>query len=234
MVEAVQQFLDNQNTSGKVRITIDNREDKSFDDLIKAHGAVVERKQLEIGDFICSDRCIVERKTRNDFEASIIDGRLFQQLPNLVSNYERVVIIVEGESNAERISKEALLGTYATLVTDFGLGIFFTRNMEKTAELVYAIAKHEQIAEKRPLRVFAKRKTYTIAQTQRSIIEMFPMVGPKHAKALLEHFGNIQNIVNASEQELREVEGMGEKRAKAVKRIIDSHYDSGEDAFTTI
>ena len=229
----MQQFLEQEKTT-IAKIFIDNRESKEFDGLLKAHGAEIERKQLEVGDFICSDRCVVERKTRNDFEASIIDGRLFHQLSNLVSNYERVIIIVEGESNAERISKEALLGTYATLITDFGVGLFFTRTLEKTTEMVYAIAKHEQLAEKRPVRLFAKRKTHTISQTQRAIIETFPMVGPKHAKALLEHFGNLENIMVASEQELKEVEGMGEKRAKAMRSIIDGEYQSGEDEFSMI
>ncbi len=225
-----QQFLEAEKST-KAKIFIDNRESEAFDGLFRSYNADVERKQLEVGDFVCSDRCIVERKTRDDFEASIIDGRLFRQLPNLTANYMRVVIIVEGEVNAERIRKEALLGAYATLITDFGVGLFFTRNVEKTAELVYAIAKHEQLAEKRPNRLFAKRKTHTISQTQRAIVETFPMIGPKHAKALLEHFGNIENMINASEQELKEVEGMGEKRAKAMRNIINEKYDSEEDMY---
>lgn len=234
-MDSAQQFLELDNEhKDKAKIIIDHRESESFDELLKQAGAMIERTQLEIGDFVCSARCIVERKTRDDFEASIIDGRLFTQLFNLVSNYERVIIIVEGESNAERLRKESLLGAYATIITDFGAALFFTRNMEKTAEMIYAIAKHEQLAKKQPLRIYAKRKTLTISQNQRAIIEMFPMIGPKKAKQLLEHFGNIENIIRASERELKEVEGMGEKRAKVIRKIVEEKYNKEEDSLSMV
>src|SRR3990167_5254889 len=229
-MDSAQQFLEIENENkGRAKIIIDHRESENFDEMFKQAGAVAERTQLEIGDFICSARCIIERKTRDDFEASIIDGRLFTQLFNLVSNYERVIIIVEGESNAERLRKESLLGAYATIITDFGAALFFTRNMEKTAEMIYAIAKHEQLAKKQPMRIYAKRKTLTLAQTQRAVIETLPMVGPKLAKALLEYFGNIENIMQASERDLLEVEGMGKKRTKVIHNVLSKQYRSEED-----
>jgi Fanconi anemia group M protein len=101
--------------------------------------------------------------------------------------------------------------------------------MEKSAELIYAVAKHEQLAKKQMMRVFAKRKTLTSSANQRAIVEMFPMVGPKLAKALLTHFGNVENIVNANEEELQEIEGMGKKKAKAIRSIIEHEYDEKED-----
>jgi len=213
-----------------VTIVIDQRESKEFDDTLAGKGAIIERKQLELGDFLCSERLVIERKTRSDFEQSIVDGRLFNQLHNLVASYPRVVVLVEGESTEGRISKEALLGAYAALVSDFGATVFFTRNSEKTAELVFALAKHEQLAKKTPMRVFAKRKTLTVSSNQRAIVEMLPMVGPKLAKALLSHFKNVENVMIASEEELKKVEGMGEKRAKALRSIIIGEYDEEEDA----
>jgi Fanconi anemia group M protein len=79
------------------------------------------------------------------------------------------------------------------------------------------------------MRVFAKRKTLTASANQRAIVEMFPMVGPKLAKALLTHFGNVENVVNATEEELKEVEKMGAKKAKAIRSIIENEYNEEED-----
>lgn len=227
-MDTSQQFLVSA-PSDKAKIIIDHREDPVFDELLAGHGVLVERVQLEVGDFICSARCIVERKTRSDFEMSILDGRLFNQLHNMQANYPRVIVLVEGEQTSGNISPEALMGAYTTLVTDFGVSLFFTRNKEKTAELVYSIAKHEQLARKQPMRIYAKRKALTLAQMQRGIIEMFPMVGPKLARALLEHFGNIENIARASERELLEVEGMGKKRAKVIHNVLMARYETSED-----
>ena len=213
----------------KPTIYIDSRETKLFDEILKKEGAEVKRKMLEVGDFICSSRLIVERKTRSDFEQSIVDGRLFVQLGDLKVNYERFVVIVEGESSEGRIKKGALLGAYASIISDYGAALFFTRNIRKTAELIYSLAKHEQIGKKITVRIYAKRRTLTPSQTSRSIIEMLPMVGPKLATALLKHFGNVENIVNASEQELLEVEGLGSKRAKLIRSIIKHIYNEKED-----
>lgn len=218
-----QQLLPSENQNS-VKITIDERESRSFDELLRKLGAQVERRVLELGDFLCSDRTVVERKTRADFEASVIDGRLFSQLSDLKRNYERVVVVVEGEGSHGRIRREALLGAYATVITDYGTSLFFTRNEDGTAELVFSIAKHEQLAQKRPPRLFTKRKTLTIPETQKAILEGFPMIGPKAADAILRHFGNLENAINANERELMEVEGIGRKRAKTIRRIIEMEY----------
>ncbi|MFH0884523.1 MAG: ERCC4 domain-containing protein, partial [Candidatus Micrarchaeota archaeon] len=194
----MQQFLDPPENS-RIIIAVDEREDRFFDETFQALGASVERRMLSVGDFLCSSRLAVERKTRSDFEQSVIDGRLFSQLPNLVSNYERVVIVVEGLSDEERLSRESLLGAYATILADFGASLIFTRDKNGTAELVFHLAKHEQVAKKQPMRIYAKKRTFTPSQTARSIVESLPMVGPKLAKALLNHFGSVEALAHATE-----------------------------------
>jgi Fanconi anemia group M protein len=217
-------------TKDRALIVMDQRESADFVKLLSDAGVDVERKQLQVGDFLCSGRLAVERKTRSDFEQSVIDGRLFSQLPNLVSNYQRVAVVIEGESAEGRISKQALLGAYAAVVSDFGASLFFTRDMEGTAELLCALAKHEQLAKKIPMRVFAKRKTLTASANQRAVVEMLPMVGPKLARALLERFGNVESLFTANEDELKKVAGVGAKRAKTIRRVIENSYSGEEDA----
>jgi Fanconi anemia group M protein len=208
-----------------ISIVIDKRENRSFEGELAALGARVEWRQLELGDFLCSDKTVIERKTRADFEASIIDRRLFNQLKQLKENYPNVIVLVEGEESLERVNRNALLGAYAAIITDFGAGVFFTRNGKATTELIFAIAKHEQSGSKE-ISLFAKRKTFTISQTQEAVVEMLPLVGPKMAKKLLAHFGNIENIATASEEELMKIEGLGEKKAKLIRRTIEHHYGS--------
>jgi len=226
----LQQFLEGPERE-KVKIIVDHRESTLFNEYFGEMDVIIKRQVLDIGDFICSSKLVVERKTRADFESSIIDGRLFNQLRELSTNYPAVVLIIEGKKSdaPERIRKEAILGAYATIMSDFGVSLIFTKDMKSTAELVYALAKHEQLARRHPLRIFAKRKTLTPSQTQRSIIEMLPTVGPKLAQALLLHFGNVENVINASEKELLTVPGLGKKRAKIIKSLLVFDYDEGDD-----
>jgi len=214
-------------TAKNPRIVIDKRENELFESELAKLGAEIEWKQLDLGDFVCSEKTVVERKTRADFEASIIDRRLFLQLKNLKENYQNAIVIVEGEEPIERINRNALLGAYAAIITDFGAGLFFTRDLNATAELIFSIAKHEQFGNKEAS-IFPKRKAFTIAQSQEAMMEMLPMVGPKMAKKLLKHFGSIKEIANASEKELLEIDGLGDKKAKMIRKIIEIEYSEDE------
>jgi ERCC4-type nuclease len=213
----------------KPKVVVDKRE-RGFAALLSEFGADVEEKMLEMGDFLCSEKTAIERKARADFEASILDQRLFEQLRSLTSNYPNVIVVVEGERLEEgSLSRAALMGAYASVMTDFGASIFFTRNEKATAELVYSIAKHEQLAKKAEMRISAKRKALTLSQSMRGVVEMLPMVGPSMAKKLLMHFGSLDMLFRASEPELMEVEGLGEKKAKAIWRSIHNPYNPEED-----
>lgn len=56
------------------------------------------------------------------------------------------------------------------------------------------------------------------------IVESLPNIGPVNAKNLLEHFGTVGRIINASEKELQEVEGIGNKTAENIRKVVDSKY----------
>lgn len=215
---------------GKVRITVDSREPDEICDLLESMGAQLELRQLELGDYQLSDRLLVERKTRADFESSIFDGRLFSQVADLSASVPRVVLIVEGEPDYEsRLSRAALLGAYSSIISDFGCAIFFTRSQSATAEMLLALASHEQIAKKQPLSVYAKRKARNLAEQQRGIVESLPNVGPKLARDLLKYFQTVENVMTAPESELKEVGKIGETRAKELRKAISSRYMADED-----
>lgn len=209
----------------RAQIAMDARECPLFRALLESHGAEVSVSPLSAGDFICSDRVAIERKTRADFESSVIDGRLFDQLARLASSYARTILIVEGKEATGALKKPSLLGAYSSVITDYGAGIFFTSSPKSTSELIYAIAKHEQLLEKRPLRVCGRPKGKTLPQNQRAIVEMLPMVGPKMARALLENFGTVENVFHAPEEELLKVEGMGKKKAKAIRMALSTPFE---------
>ncbi len=67
----------------------------------------------------------------------------------------------------------------------------------------------------------AKKKTLNKKEQLQFIIESFPGIGPKTAKKLLEKFHTIKKIINAKEEELKEILGI---KAEIVKRIIERKY----------
>lgn len=205
-------------------IIIDIRESWQYCDILGQMGATTSVKTLPAGDFILSGKIAAERKTRADFEASIIDGRLFEQASRLCAAYERTVLIVEGTDGAGRVSKQAMLGAYSSLISNNNISIFFTKTPAATCELLFAMAKYEQISPKNMPRICAKQKALTLPQYQRLLIESLPSAGPKLAKNLLIHFGSPRNIFSAGQKELEDVPLLGKKRAKLIKNVLDSVY----------
>jgi len=57
-------------------------------------------------------------------------------------------------------------------------------------------------------------------------LTLVPNIGPVQAKILTEHFGNAENIFNASKKELENIEGIGEVRAKSIKKF--DNFSSAE------
>jgi len=72
------------------RIYVDPRE-RGMAKLLESRGLEVILKSLEVGDYVISDRVAIERKTAQDFVASIIDPErnLFRQIADLSRSYER-------------------------------------------------------------------------------------------------------------------------------------------------
>jgi Fanconi anemia group M protein len=209
----------------EVEIFVDEKESRtSIADILTELGAIVRVKTLPVGDFIISERAVIERKSRSDFESSITDGRLFKQAENMIDNFEKCIVIIEGEEFEERVNRNALLGAISSLILDYGIQVFFTRDLEGTAEMVFALAKREQLGKRVEVRLKGNKKAYSLAQQQQMIVECLPMVGPRLAKALLKKFKTVENVAKASEQEFREVEKIGKKKAKLIKRVLSEEF----------
>ncbi|ABR55723.1 DEAD/DEAH box helicase domain protein [Methanococcus aeolicus Nankai-3] len=213
--------LSNKCSTKPVKIIVDSRE-KIISRYIYDK-ADLEFKALDNGDFILSDRVIVERKTAEDLEGSIIDKRLFKQLKDL-KKYERPILIVEG-NDYFRLSEKIINGTMVSIMLDFNIPVIFTKDMEETANILIKMAEREQLRDKRTISIRTGKKPMSLKERQRFIVESFPDIGALMAENLLIKFGTIENIVKASVEELREVEGIGEITAKKIKSVLTEKYE---------
>ncbi len=55
-----------------------------------------------------------------------------------------------------------------------------------------------------------------IKEVKYYLLDTIPMIGDVHAKNLLDYYGSISNIANATKNELIRVPGIGEKRAEKI------------------
>ena len=64
-----------------IQILADDRERSSLviEALSRHEGVIINLRRLELGDYRINERLLFERKTVQDFSASLKDGRLFTQ-----------------------------------------------------------------------------------------------------------------------------------------------------------
>lgn len=185
----------------------------------------VKVRPMAVGDYQVSDDVAIERKTAKDFVDSIMDKRLFKQATELREEFKNPLIILEGDDFYNGfINPNAVRGSIASIALDFGISIIPTRNAQDTAAMIKRIAIREQTGDKPHIQTRTDKKPVNMWEQQLFIVESLPNIGPVNAKKLLEHFGTVSKIINASENELMEVEGIGKKTAKNIRKVVDSKY----------
>ena len=185
----------------------------------------VKIHSMAVGDYQVSDEVAIERKTTKDFVSSLIDKRLFKQARELSEEFKRPLMILEGDDlYAGMVNANAIRGSLASIALDFGISIIPTRNAQDTAAMIKRIAIREQNGERTPVQIRTDKKPVSLLEQQLFIVESLPSIGPVNAKNLLEHFGSVANVINASEKELQEVEGIGKITAQNIRKVIDSKY----------
>jgi len=200
---------------------------------LSKYDILITQETLSIGDFIISDRTAIERKTAEDFVASIIDGRLFEQISNLKSAYEMPVLLIEGESfqTSRNIAPEAVMGAVASIIVDFGVPVVWTRSPSETALLLLSIARREQSKGERRPRIRMERKPESLAHEQEFVVAGLPLVDTVIARRLLKAFGTVEKVFVASENELQNVEGIGKKISERIRKLATTPYREDDTTY---
>jgi len=215
----------------KPEIIVDFREAFSIKLKLSELGSRVAEKSITPADYVLSENCAVERKTLKDFLRSIYDGRLFEQVERLAKAYEKPILIVEGSlQGLEDVENPKIFwGALARVLAEWGVSVIFTPDERGTALFLYSLA--EKLQKESERRVLAKRKprVYTLREKQLLILQGLPNIGPERAAKLLERFGTLRRVFQASERELLSVEGFGKKMVRQIREILDTKYPGLEE-----
>ena len=111
----------------------------------------------------------------------------------------------------------------AAIAVDFGIPVLRSNDEAETAGILAAIAKREQDKNFYDIQLHSQ-KPATLKEIQEYLVASLPGIESTIAKSLLKKFGTIKKIVNATEEELKEVDLIGEKKAKEIRRVLDSEY----------
>jgi Fanconi anemia group M protein len=222
-------IFDNLNSEDDVRIPIyvDQRENTALiKELFALDEVKVIGKQLDIGDIVISEKIAIERKEKLDFVNSIIDKRLFPQLIDLAKNYKRPILIIEGSQNIytlRNINPNVIRATLSSIAIDLRIPIVYTDSMEETALMVQTIAKRN-VRTKKDISLADNKRSFSENEEIEKFVSSIPKINVVNAKGLLSKFGSIKKLVNAKEDKLIKIDGIGKGRAKNIFDFFNKEY----------
>ena len=214
-----------------VELVIDQRELDSTiaRDLSTREGIQTRLETLAVGDYILSDRVAVERKSVADFLDTLTGGdrSMFEQVGDMARHYSRPVVILEGGNLYEErnVHPNAIRGALSSLAIDFDASVLHTTDEGDTTDMLEVIATREQETADRAVSVHGEKSAKTLPEQQEYVVSAIADIGPVTARALLESFGTVEAVMTAREDDLLEVDGVGQVTAERIREVVGSDYE---------
>lgn len=223
-----------------MKVFIDHREKKAAELVRKVWEC--EIAHLPLGDLLVVGdlgALVVERKTAYDFISSVRSNRLWDQLLRLMKTerilgYEvrRRLLVIHG-SFGEYIGAfpeeskrfwSSITGALLEVLFVYDTPFIICENDDAFEAFLRILLKreeegrHEGLPKARWYRKPVSR--LPIKDEKLYLLDAIPMIGEVQAKNLLNYYGSISNIANASKNELMRAPGIGEKRAEKIYEIF--------------
>jgi ERCC4-type nuclease len=227
---------------------IDTRESE----LIKLLGEEITIKQLNVGDIwigisgevFQEGGLLIERKSIRDLEASILDGRYREQRGRILAycneNKVQPMYILEGQmsSTTGRLQKKAIMKFINRLIFHYQIAVMQTSSVQETAELIQALVEQwkdnpaslqrttELVKVTDGIHVQKKANSGDSKQFAINTLALCPGVSVKMAEALIQQFGTLKEVMNASAKDI-EVVKVGTRKvgpvvSKRLQEILNS------------
>jgi len=216
--------------SARISIIADHREKRTKTcEWLRTFDAEIIEKQLDVADYIVSDRVGIERKTVADFLVSLMNQRLFKQMENMASSFERPVVILEGDPKmlflSRNIHPNTIHGALSSIAVDHGIPIIWTDSPKSTAAQIFWTAYREQGKERRGLQARVCKKTKNAAQQQEFLVAGLPDINSVLGRRMLREFKTVRNVFSLTEEELKRIDGIGDKKARKIWCLLNSGYE---------
>ncbi len=184
-------------------------------------------EQLVVGDIWVEGKDhIIEFKNWHDWIQNLIGGRIVNQIIDMQANYTHCTVIVIGARiNYRGRMEHAYLGRIASLTARSHACIL---HVETYAQALYLAEKiFEKAADQKELKPVV-RVAKTIENRREASLAAIPLIGPEYAPKLLELFGSIKGVANASVADLTAIKGIGDEKAKSIHYFLTDEEDDGE------
>jgi ERCC4-type nuclease len=210
--------------------------------LLDANDVPNERRELKVGDYFCGEISMegtyvgipVERKEIGDYLRSMNDGRRDEQLYNMSYGFPLSYMVTIGSPSRALGGTRVTLNAYISSLVGASLkrapdgvgGQVVTVNLESEPEFVLFLKYlDEKVKEGSFARVpVMQKRAWKPEELLVYVVSSLPGIGSKTANNLLKHFGSVRAVMNASKEQLMEVDGVGPKKAVEIHDVLTMAY----------
>ena len=182
-------------------------------------GPDVEVRGLGVGDY-AAGRTLIERKTVLDLHGSIMKGRFWPQIGRLRLACGLPYLLVEGDDlDAGPLRPNAIRGACLALA-ELGVRVIGSRDADDSARWLSVLARRRRSSE-RPAYTQRPKLRRDDAEAMLAAVRG---ISRTTARALLDRFGSVENVLRSDESEWLSVPGVGPSRARALRRAISEQH----------
>ena len=249
------------NNDDNLLITIDARETNIYNDIVSRDldnykdKIQIISENLMLGDMHITYKTlnyIFERKTLQDLQSSIVDGRYKEQKARLLSNTSQkyITYIIEGDnilsSNMYSKNKSMIQGAYLHTMFRDNIRIIYTKNIEETTTLILLLSTkiidkpdkflHEEYTADKCYTDFVKLKKKKIDNIDLKScfimqLSQIPMISNVIAKNIHLTYTSMGTLVKSLDKfetveekikELCKIDGVGKEKAASIIKYIFS------------
>lgn len=193
-------------------------------------GTNVNYVSLRRGEFVLSTDIGVKYMTGEQFVQAISNRSIYRDIIELKREYASPVVIVEGPDPLHDPRLDLTMAHAALLFMSVlnRVPVLFANNEVETAQMLFMLTGqvgsgldlHKAVSDEKTRK---PAEASTADDPRQRIVESVPGVGPALAKALLHHFGSLAGLFAAKVDDLRQVEGVGPKRAKEIFGFLNDN-----------
>jgi Fanconi anemia group M protein len=187
-------------------------------------GFAPRAQDLEDADIVVSGRVAVALRTVDEFIRGISEGTLQVSLAKLKHEYLHPLLIVQGPSQGAGVQagNAAVYDALSTLLSEFHMPVLSTSNASETAAMVSSLRRQEE--EKATGKTRSVQTSLDPGSRQMFLVQGLPNVSATLAQRLLERFGSVKGIADASAEELAGVDGIGRVIAERIHTVMRKKY----------
>ena len=184
--------------------------------------------KLEFADIVVSDRVAVAIRSVQEFIEDMSDGSLFSSLAKMKHQFLHPILIVQGppEGKGVEAGNAAVYDALGSLLSEFRMPMLSTINTSETVAALRALYKQEAGRSAGGARNL--QTTLDPDGRQLFLVQGLPNVSATLAQRLLERFGSVKGIADASPEQLMEVEGVGRVIAQGIHTVMRRKFGEEE------